>query len=75
MSDGQLGFSYALVLFFGIIVGGAFQVTVDIPMDAQQHADKMCQELYGPQVGAKWVDGQIMCETVRGEIVPVKEPA
>lgn len=74
MNTAQLGFSYALVLFFGLILGLALHVEVDIPMDAQRHADKLCQELYGPQVGAKWVNGQIMCETVRGEIVPVKEP-
>jgi hypothetical protein len=42
------------------------------PMDAQEYADKLCQELYGPQTGATWEKGRLMCETVRGEIIEVR---
>ena len=43
-------------------------------LTAEEHADKLCQRLYGPQTGHKWVDASLMCETVRGEIIAVREP-
>jgi hypothetical protein len=42
------------------------------PTNAQEYADKLCQELYGPQVGATWEKGTLMCETARGEIIDVR---
>jgi hypothetical protein len=42
------------------------------PMDAQAYADKLCQELYGPQTGATWEKGTLMCESARGEIIEVR---
>ena len=44
------------------------------PMSAEQYADKLCQELYGPQVGAVWIDASLRCESVRGEIIEVRKP-
>ena len=43
------------------------------PITAQQLADRLCQELYGPQTGAIWTEG-MQCQTVRGEILPVRKP-
>jgi protein tyrosine phosphatase len=74
LSTGQL-----MVLYFcaGVILTGFFVVLDDIltkPMSAEQHANKFCQELYGPQTGAHWTDDRMMCQTVRGEMLPAKRP-
>jgi hypothetical protein len=42
------------------------------PMDAQEYADQLCKELYGPQTGATWEKGTLMCESARGEIIELR---
>jgi hypothetical protein len=72
MTDKQLAILYTLVLVLWI---GSFAVLHHLaapPISAQQHADQVCQESYGPQTGAHWVSDQLMCITVRGEVLPLK---
>jgi hypothetical protein len=71
MSTKQLAVFYTLAVLgvgYFVLVYAAFSK----PMDAQAYADRLCQELYGPQTGAIWVDGRMMCETVRGEVIEVR---
>jgi hypothetical protein len=72
MTDKQLLVFYVvfigLMVLISALVGGAMHK----PMDAQAYADKLCQELYGPQTGATWEKGTLMCETARGEIIEVR---
>ena len=72
MTDKQLGVLYTimLTLLFTVILGMSH--LLDKPMSADDYADKLCQELYGPQTGHKWVDASLMCETVRGEVVALR---
>lgn len=74
MTDKQLGVLYTimLTLLFTVILGMSH--LLDKPMSAEDYADKLCQELYGPQVGHKWVDASLMCETARGEYISIKQP-
>jgi hypothetical protein len=74
MNDRQLGFFYTIALTLGLtlVLGTSHYLDGD-PMSAEDYADKLCQEIYGPQTGHKWVDGKMMCETVRGEIVAVRK--
>ena len=71
--DSNNGFMYVLALFFMVFVlvyiGGQQKTP---PITAQQLADRLCQELYGPQTGAIWVEGEMKCQTVRGEILNVR---
>jgi predicted MFS family arabinose efflux permease len=77
MGDKQLVVLYTIVF---ILWGGTFaffnHISQPLPdlTPAQEHADKLCQALYGPQTAAHWADGQMACITVRGEVVPVKQP-
>jgi hypothetical protein len=77
MNDKQLAVLYTIVL---VLWGGSFVLLHHLskpPEDltpAQMHADKLCQAIYGPQTGAHWANDQMACITVRGEIVPVKQP-
>jgi hypothetical protein len=73
MSNKQLGVLYFVmgILFLGIFV--ALEEMMAKPMGAQEYADKLCSELYGPQVGATWEKGTLMCESVRGEIIEVRK--
>ena len=72
MSDKQMGTLYFVmgIIFLGFFV--ALEDMLSKPMDAQAYADKLCQELYGPQTGATWEKGTLMCETARGEIIEVR---
>ena len=74
MTTKQLSVFYTVLLtvFLSTILGLSHYL--DKPMSAQQYADKLCQELYGPQTGHKWVDDSLMCETVRGEVLAIKRP-
>jgi hypothetical protein len=72
VSDKQLGVLYFVM---GVVFLGFFVAVDDMlkkPTNAQEYADKLCQELYGPQTGATWDSGSLMCETVRGEIIEVR---
>ena len=77
MTDKQLITFYAVFLVFGLALtfGLAYIVCPkEKPTTALEHANKYCQELYGPQTGAHWADDQMACITVRGEILPAKRP-
>jgi len=66
----QLGLVTAAFVFVGL----ATYLEYRQPMSAMDHANRLCQEIYGPQTGATWTGDRMMCETVRGEILPVKRP-
>jgi hypothetical protein len=72
----NLGFFYALCLaaFLALALAASHLLDDTKPLSFEDHADRLCQELYGPQVGHKWVDKALHCETVRGEIVEVRKP-
>jgi Na+-transporting methylmalonyl-CoA/oxaloacetate decarboxylase gamma subunit len=72
MTDKQLGVLYTIVLTLLLTVILGMSHLLDKSMSAEDHADKLCQELYGPQVGHKWVDATLMCETVRGEVLAIR---
>jgi hypothetical protein len=77
MTDRQLITFYAVFLMFGLALtfGLAYLFDPkDQPTSAIDYANKYCQELYGPQTGAHWANDQMACITVRGEIVPAKQP-
>jgi len=72
MNDKQLGVLYTIVLVLWV---GSFAVLhhlLKMPIDTEGYADRICQDLYGPQSGHRWVDNALMCETVRGELLPVR---
>jgi hypothetical protein len=72
MSDKQMGVLYFVM---GIVFLGFFVAVEDMlnkPTTAEQYADQLCKELYGPQVGATWEKGTLMCESARGEIIEVR---
>jgi hypothetical protein len=73
MSDGQMGVLYFVmgILFLGVFV--ALEELLVKPTNAQDHADKYCQALYGPQTGAIWGEA-MQCQTVRGEVLPARKP-
>ena len=64
----------AITVWLTVILSLSYLLDEPKVLTAEQHADKLCQELYGPQTGHKWVDASLMCETVRGEIIAVREP-
>ena len=75
--DKQLSVLLTIAITVWLAVILSLSYLLDEPkkvMTAEQYADKLCQELYGPQTGHKWVDASLMCETVRGEIIAVREP-
>jgi hypothetical protein len=72
MNDKQLAVLYTIVLVLWV---GAFVMINHFstpPTSPEQYADKLCQELYGPQTGAHWKDNTLMCQTVRGEILQLR---
>ena len=72
MNDKQLGVLYTIMLTIWLVAVLGLSHLLDEPMTADDYADRLCQELYGPQTGHKWVDASLMCETVRGEVVAVR---
>jgi hypothetical protein len=73
MNDKQLGVLYTIVLVVWI---GSFVLMHNFlkpPTTAEEYADQLCKELYGPQTGATWEKGALMCETARGEIIEVRK--
>jgi hypothetical protein len=74
MNDGQLGFLYVFCAMLAVMVFVALEEMMVKPMGAQEYADKLCQEIYGPQTGATWETGALMCQTARGEIIEVRSP-
>ena len=74
MTDRQLGLFYALFGLMAFVLVLIFAQLSSTPMGAVDYAHKLCQEIYGPQTQATWVADRLMCETARGEILPVKRP-
>jgi len=74
MNDKQLGLIYTIMITFWLASMLGLSHYLDKPMSAERYADKLCQELYGPQTGHKWVDATLMCETVRGEMLAIRKP-
>lgn len=74
MSDGQMGWLYFWMLMLALLIVVLFRYnTQPKPLTAQDHADKYCQALYGPQTGAIWGEA-MQCQTVRGEVLPARKP-
>jgi hypothetical protein len=74
MNDKQLAVLYTIVLVLWV---GSFALLHQLskaPIETEDYADRLCQELYGPQTGAYWKDNTLMCQTVRGEMLPLREP-
>ena len=63
----------AITVWMAVILSLSYLLDEPKILTAEQHADKLCQELYGPQTGHKWVDASLMCETVRGEVLAVRK--
>ena len=74
MNDGQLAFMYAFILMLAVVMYAALEAVLSERVVKANHADKLCQEIYGPQTGAYWEGNTLMCQTVRGEILPLREP-
>lgn len=72
MTDKQLGVLYTIMLTLWFVTILGLSHYLDTPMTFEDHADEICQELYGPQAGHKWVDDALMCETVRGEVLEIR---
>lgn len=72
MTDKQLFILYCVFVVTFVSMAALITKTLSKPMDAQAYADKLCQELYGPQTGATWEKGTLMCETARGEFIEVR---
>ena len=73
MTSKQLAVFYTvfLTIFFAAMLGLSHYLD-DRPMYAEDYANKLCQAAYGPQTGAAWSGEGLVCETVRGEIHPIK---
>jgi hypothetical protein len=72
MSDGQLAFMYVFIGALATLVFVGLEAVMNERDVQVNHADKLCQELYGPQTGARWEGNTLMCETVRGEILQLR---
>ena len=72
MTDKQMGILYFVmgIIFLGVFV--ALEEMLNKPTSAEGYANALCKELYGPQVGATWEKGTLMCESARGEIIEVR---
>ena len=75
MTHKQLGVLYFVmgILFLGVFV--ALEELLVKPTSAQEYAQALCKELYGPQTGAVWIEDSLKCESARGEIVEIRNPA
>jgi hypothetical protein len=67
-----MGFMYVFVGLLATLVFVMLEAILAQPVGAEEYADKLCKELYGPQTGATWEKGTLMCETARGEIIEVR---
>lgn len=72
MSDKQLFIFYCVFVCIVVSMAALVSNFIRKPMDTQAYADKLCQELYGPQTGATWEKGTLMCETAKGEVIEVR---
>jgi hypothetical protein len=74
MNDKQLGVLYTIMLTIWLVIILGLSHLLDAPPQEIDHAQSLCQELYGPQVESIVVDKLIKCQTVRGEILDFKHP-
>ena len=65
MSDKQLFVLYTVVLVVWVGSFALMHTLLKPPTSAEGYANQLCQELYGPQTGATWEKGRLMCETAR----------
>lgn len=72
MTDKQLAAVYAVMITGWVLSIFVIVKFITPATSAEQHANKLCSELYGPQVGAVWVDGTLLCQSARGELLSVK---
>lgn len=73
LNDSQLGYLYALMALFVVLMFVFLEsLQRPEPVTKQELADRLCQEIYGPQTGATWDTGTFMCQTARGDIIEVK---
>jgi hypothetical protein len=72
VSDKQLFVLYTVVLVVWVGSFALMHTLLKPPTSAEGYANQLCQELYGPQTGATWEKGSLMCETARGEIIEVR---
>jgi hypothetical protein len=72
MNDSQLAFLYVFVGVLATLVFVALEAVMNERDVQVNHADKLCQELYGPQTGAHWNDNTLKCQTARGEILQLR---
>ena len=73
MTDKQLGRVYTVTIAIWLASMLGLAHYLDKPMSAEDYADKLCQELYGPQVGHKWLDASLVCETASGEYIELRK--
>ena len=72
MSDSQLAFMYVFIGLLATLIFVGLEAILnerDVQVD---HADKLCQEIYGPQAGALWDDNTLKCQTARGDILQLR---
>jgi hypothetical protein len=74
MNDKQLAVLYTIVLVLWVGSFALLNHLTSETISTQGYADKICQDQYGPQTGAAWINDQLVCQTVRGEIHPIKQP-
>lgn len=74
MSEAQMGWLYFWLLLLVLLVAVFFRWLTYKPMSAEDYANKMCQELHGPQTAAYYVADRMMCISAKGEILPTKKP-
>lgn len=73
MTSKQLAVFYTVFLTVMLtLVLGTSHYLDGGPMTALEHANKLCQEVHGPQTQAQWSGETLVCETVRGEIIPLR---
>jgi hypothetical protein len=74
LNDSQLGYLYAIMALFVVLMFVLLEsLRRPEPVTKQQMADRICQELYGPQTGATWVEGALKCQTARGEVLEMRK--
>jgi hypothetical protein len=74
MNDKQLAVLYTIMLVLWVGTFVLLDQLSKVPIETEDYADRLCQELYGPQTGAHWDGNTLLCQTVRGEILQLREP-
>ncbi len=74
LNDKQLAVLYTVMLVLWVGTFVLLDQLSKVPIETEDYADRLCQELYGPQTGAHWKDNTLMCQTARGDMLPLREP-